>query len=291
MTTWLRGRGLCAAILALAVFAGCSSSQPPALSDGDTGTQNPVDGAIEKAGSDTVELDVGDMACLPGGTLFLTGLFHNDEALGPKRSALLVSRDGGVSWQDSGLGYLNRGFSYLCTSGDSNVWMVECWVVESGKPEHLMASHDGGKTWAALPLNLGHGESPGEVISLDFSDAKKGRLVVDYASPGEETWLTADGGRTWRRAPKGKAAPTASADSKPEGVDAICQLWTKVGGKTKAAGHVRVRTENNAKEMPESLVVEKQDDAGSAWQALSRIPVQYKVLAGNRLQPVCPRQD
>ena len=188
------------------------------------------------------------------------------------------------------MGYLSRCFDDLGTRGDSDVWVIEGWAIEGYTPEHLMISHDGGRTWAARPLDLRLPTPLYGVTSLEFSDAAKGRLVADMDDETQlaDGFTTADGGRTWRRTGKVQLPAAAEPEARPGGEVATCLLQTKAGG---PAARIRVRTESNADGLPESYVIEKQDSPGGAWQGLSRIPVQYKVLPGNRLQPVCPRQD
>ena len=101
-------------------------------------------------------------------------------------------------------------------------------------------------------------------------------------------FTTADGGRTWRRTGKVQLPAAAEPEARPGGEVRDLPPASKAGG---PAARIRVRTESNAEGLAESYVIEKQDSPGGVWQGLSRIPVQYKVLPGNRLQPVCPRQD
>jgi photosystem II stability/assembly factor-like uncharacterized protein len=284
-----------AILLLLALIpAGCSPSAVPvpALAD-DSGTQDLLAYLRESGREAEVELGCGDMASLPDGTIFLTGGYSSGDTV---RTALLISRDGGQSWKDSGMGYLSSGFGTPCTWGDSNVWMVLSWAVESSGPTAILASQDAGRTWAAYPLDLGHGSSPGCVMSLSFKDAENGRLVADYGTEDDqEDYATTDGGRSWHRVGSHSyvlpppAEPAESDVSESSRVEAVGPLWKKEGGQVKPAGRLRTRSEDGDDGLPLGILVEKQDGGADApWQQVSRIPARYKVLPKGRLEPICP---
>jgi hypothetical protein len=291
------GFRLSAVLLLLALIpAGCSPSAVPVpvLAD-DSGSEDLLAYLRENKQDDEVELGCGEIASLPDGTIFLTGGYS--QSWGNVRTALFISRDGGQSWKDSGMGYLSSGFGNPCTWGESNVWIVKCWTIESSAPTEILASQDAGRTWVAYPLDLGHGSSPGCVMSLSFQDARNGRLVAQYDAIDDDAlqdYATSDGGRTWRRVGlrpdlPSPADPTESEASESSHVDAVGPFWKKEGGQIKPAGLLRIRSEDGDDGLPQWILVEKQGGGPDApWQHLSRIPTRYKVLPKGRLEPICP---
>jgi hypothetical protein len=299
VTSLRRGRGAWAAVFLLAaLLSGCSSDpQPPVLSGGDNGSRDFLEFlAPVNSESSLVDLSLESIAALPDGSLFAAGTYRQ-RAAGvarlAKRTVLLVSRDGGRSWQDSGMGYLGRFFGNLCTAGESDVWMEEAEDIDEVGlvAENLMASRDGGRTWRAYPLDINRGRGLWWITSITFTDAAHGTLLVDIGhEDGKQVWKTADGGRSWQYTGLAPYPPPTDYEEERK-IPASCRIPARAGDNPGTTATVRLRTDRRADDAIEAYIVERQDAAGGTWQVLSRIPVQYRVLPGNRLEPVCPRKD
>jgi hypothetical protein len=271
----------------------------PVLSDGDDGTRDLLQQLSPQGPqSDLIDLQIYHVAASGSGTLFAAGEFQRSfrgYGFYPVRAILLVSRDGGRSWEDSGLGYLGGGFYDVCTAGESDVWVrKDVHPSSDDVTDNLLASHDGGKTWEAYPVDMSRGHSPWSVGELSFSDSLHGRIAADYYD-NYDVLVTSDGGRTWQydhsETAQERTAAWESAKEKRKDRDSVRAIYCAGPSDSgDAVPALRLRQEGGFQYRPEAYVVERKNTAG-VWQVLSRIPVQYRVLPGNRLVPVCPRQD
>ena len=110
---------------------------------------------------------------------------------------LLVSTDGGASWQPLAAAPVVRLWHSVALSRDGRT------IVASSPETGLHASSDGGQTWSQRAVGPGWGRL---VASADLQ-----RLVA--VRDARELWISADAGRSWRRAtPKADWTSLAASD-------------------------------------------------------------------------------
>ncbi|HZR58588.1 MAG TPA: transcriptional regulator [Terriglobales bacterium] len=114
--------------------------------------------------------------------------------LGTSTGTIFQSKDGGHSW--SRFAHLGQGDNYVVDHivfdpQNPNTMFVAVWSVENQKAGEIYRSHDGGKTWEALPRM--HGES---VRALAISASNPNVLA---AGALDGVFRTSDGGETWDR--------------------------------------------------------------------------------------------
>lgn len=151
---------------------------------------------------------------------------------GPPHVGLIESGDLGATWRTVAL----RGevdFHALTASGDS-VYGFD------GLSGRLLSSADGGERWTPR-------RSPGALISI-AADPEDERRVAALAEDGT-VWLTNDGARSWRRAPKQRPGLLA---------------WTREGRLFSVGGDGRIYAT---------------DDAARSWKRLATAGAQPAAVA------------
>src|SRR6266571_7213401 len=119
--------------------------------------------------------------------------------------ALLVSRDGGVTWASQVLPVAASSCStYGCeVSGPQFVGRTGFLVIDRAPAPYFLVSQDLGVTWRRQPLPPGAGQDP----RIQFFGPLSGMLVS--AGPqgviGHVLYTTANGGRTWTAVPQGRS--------------------------------------------------------------------------------------
>jgi hypothetical protein len=97
------------------------------------------------------------------------------------------SLDAGKTWQSVAVDGNGAGFRAVFSSG------VQVWV--GGTAGALYHSTDSGLTWTKLvPATAGQ-KLQANISHIEFSDPQNGTVMATNG----ETWLTSDGGQTWRR--------------------------------------------------------------------------------------------
>lgn len=282
-------------VLPLAVLAAsCATASrrptdPPAVLSGNAdlaAVVKSLEDYCRSAEGREVRFRVREFASLPGPTIFLAGGYWH--ASGPLRSVVLVSRDGGRTWQETGPAFAVSEAWNLRTFGRSNVWAIATFTQEGcSTPEVLLASDDAGRTWSTTRLGgLSQGQPLCWVSRFGFDDAAHGVLSVSGSMGKVYTYATEDGGRTWKRlwvarAPLG-IIYSYDAMPPPALASLSAPLWEGQGDECRLVGDVRFRKERNW------LVIESRDDSADAvWTERSRIPVHYVVRDGR----LVPRPD
>ncbi|HUX03044.1 MAG: hypothetical protein WBD63_01190 [Phycisphaerae bacterium] len=238
----------------------------------------------EELGNRRLRLSVHDVASLPDGVVFVAGDYGN--GAGSFRSVLLVSRDGGRSWQETGPAFGVSAIRDLRTLGRRHVWAIATFTGEGCcTPEVLLRSTDAGRTWATTDLGAIQQDQPlfwVERFVLD--DASYGLLTITGSMGRTRTYATKDGGRTWRLLWSVPSGSNGDVEVSPQVVPASVKrtpLWTRVDDAyDKISGWLRVRPAENA------WVVEAcpaEDETGE-WTERSRLPMHYQLDAG-RLAP------
>ena len=97
------------------------------------------------------------------------------------------SFDSGKTWQSVTVGGNGAGFLAVFSSG------TQVWV--GGTAGALYGSTDSGLTWTKIVPAAAGEKLRSDVTHIEFSDPQTGAVT---AANGE-TWLTSDGGQTWRR--------------------------------------------------------------------------------------------
>lgn len=279
-------------VLPLAVLAAsCAAvsrrpTDPPAALSGDAdlaaAAESLKDYCRDAEGRE-VRLHVREFASLPGPTIFLAGGYW--QQTGPLRSVVLVSRDGGRTWRETGPAFAVSAAMNLRTVGPSNVWAIATFTQEGcSTPEVLLASDDAGRTWSTTRLDgLSEGQPLCWVSRFGFDDAAHGLLSVSGSMGKVYTYATEDGGRTWKRLWVARVAlgiiHSYDAMPPPALASLSAPLWEGQGDECHLVGYVRFRKERNW------VVIESREgSANSEWTERSRIPVHYVVRDG-RLVP------
>lgn len=222
---------------------------------------------LERRG-ESIQLHVEELAALPDGTVFLAGAYLLDA--GTFRSALLVSRDEGVSFQEAGPSCEGCTNLNLRTLSPSHVWAIATFTQEGVRsPQTIIMSGDAGRTWAATEVDFLTLREPLDwVARFFFDDARHGLLSVHGSLGGVETFRTDDGGRSWRRLWTVRRRPEDVDYDSPE-PPASCAF---IGDH----GYVRFR------QTDEAVIIEKRSssDASSSWSECSRIPRSFRLKNG-----------
>jgi photosystem II stability/assembly factor-like uncharacterized protein len=126
------------------------------------------------------------------------------------RLFLLATDDGGATWTRiptenappmlPGEAAFAASGTCITVQGTSNVWIGTGGAARA----RVFRSTDRGRTWTVSDAPLHAGNSAAGIFSIAFSDAMHGVVVGgEYTSPRapfDNVALTADGGKTWRRA-------------------------------------------------------------------------------------------
>lgn len=120
--------------------------------------------------------------------------------------SILITRDGGHSWQKSkcaNLPKLSEGEAAFAAS-NTNIVIKDgnTWVVSGGKKARVFFSSDKGKNWTAYKTPIVQGKTMTGIFTADFYDALHGIIAggdyeIQHQNSGNKA-ITEDGGKTWR---------------------------------------------------------------------------------------------
>ncbi len=158
----------------------------------------------------SLDLDVVDSH--DGKTLIAGGSYR--DGAGSYRSVLLVSRDGGRSWEEVPVWLYGSEVCLVRCLDDRHAWFLTGWSIEGSQaPYHVFRTTDGGRTWrrsGELPPDIACSLSyPSEFTFIDPDNG----IVTFWSTTGEiGTYRTFDGGRQWKRIRSAKSDPDAVLD-------------------------------------------------------------------------------
>ncbi|MBW2083443.1 MAG: hypothetical protein JRI39_10240 [Deltaproteobacteria bacterium] len=145
-----------------------------------------------------VDLCVGAITSYDNRTIFIGGSYR--EAAGSYRSVLLISRDGGKSWFDSGVWGAGSHVFYIHFLDARHAWFLTAWSIEGDQaPYFIFRTSDGGHNWERCK-----GPLPGYIRTslcwpkeFAFEDQNKGNIVFRSFDGEECKLVSSDGGITW----------------------------------------------------------------------------------------------
>lgn len=135
--------------------------------------------------------------------------------------SLLLTGDGGATWQDITPGQTSPAHIYAVTFINSQQgWLVQGSTAEEGQIYlEMLMTQDGGLTWQVLPSALPEdpGSAPISAAYLNFVDGKTGFLAVKLESSSAfslgRLFATQDGGRTWQERSLPLGEPVSFVDT------------------------------------------------------------------------------
>jgi len=269
----MASKRLAALALVAALVAGCAGQRQSWRSKYLT-KRTPYEMAQVCGDVDAVfTLGVDEIASLPDQTVFLAGSYRRDA--GDVFSVLLVSRDGGKTWEDTGLNFGACKVLNVQTAPPSHIWGIVTFTTEGAlEPVGLVKSSDAGATWEVIPFDfIDIPQSLTWVRRLEFCDALHGSLILFGMQALGAVYATSDSGNHWRRMWHFKRTPAIEDtqwDSPPDRTAKVASLWQMEHDFAKIARTVRFRY------CHDSIVVWTQDFSEPPnWVQQSRIPVKW----------------
>lgn len=133
-------------------------------------------------------------------------------------SFLLMSKDGGITWEYNCTNVYDISWSFQITVIDTEHIWVACSNPEGvSNTEAILFSADKGKTWEKQFSFLKEGGAAG-IDQLIFTDAYNGLIVVDERDVGPQFYKTTDGGHNWTKV---QTPPTEGSLRNHERVDFV----------------------------------------------------------------------
>ena len=208
----------------------------------------------------TVVAQLGDTA------LFVGGAFNTPA--GSYRSALLVSRDGGTTWEDTGVFRAAGEVVNIHVFDAKRAWMATGHAVEGSMgPYHIWRTNDGGKTWRRCPTELPKRHlGIDHIMAFRFSSRTHGEAVIAGSMGEKVTYRTENGGITWTET--GSEAYNYEDAPSPEPPQQQQQQPLKC----------EVDLENDV------VIVRRLDRSGEQWIECGRLPHSYEL----RPEPLFP---
>jgi hypothetical protein len=221
--------------------------------------------------NDSATFSLDDTATLPENTVFLGGSL-TDKA-NRRMPVLLLSLNGGHTWQQITFGFEGSGIVTIQTYGVANVWALITFQQEGAhNPEYLLRSVDAGKTWCIVSLDFIDIKDPFVWLKdLRFFDGQNGTMFLSGSNGGSGAYYTHDGGIRWNRLWETQKNTPADVDGEYRYPDlspppAHAPLWTKQDDFYKITGLVRFRKGEG------DYIVENYDyGTGEGWKVVSRL--------------------
>ena len=172
----------------------------------------------------------------------LTDLRSFDVAPGDITSVVSLTTDGGADWTQQTLPVRGVARDLVCTDRQ-HVWAAGGWP----DSQWIVASSDGGHTWATQFTADAPRDAPGGLTSLAFADADHGWTVLGNG----DVLATTDGGSNW------------AVQTTLEGTDGYLSVAFADGRNGWAGGTVMPNTRNN--QIGQALVWAT-TDGGTTWK-------------------------
>jgi len=209
-----------------------------------------------------IHLSVSGVEPANGRTVFLGGSYREPGA--SYRSVLLVSKDGGSTWHDSGVWLAASEVCHIHCLDGKHAWVLVCWSCEGSQaPFYLLRTTDGGETWQRSASHL----APDIEISLKwptafaFTDPLKGTMTFRSTVGDQCKYRTVDGGITWTLV-KAETIPLNEDESmSPHGLY--------------SATRREYREDTDWKEGV--IYVKALDRTNQKWSVVSRLPYRYSL--------------
>jgi hypothetical protein len=243
---------------------------------------SPFSHAEYPAENQEVRLHISGVATLPDNIVFLGGAYY--DSTHKPYSALLMSRDGGETWNDTGFSFVLSHISYFQTYGKSYIWALVILTPEGLQaPTHLLRSTDAGETWCLVPFeHLLHDDlSIPHIQQFEFFDEQHGLLSIICATQTViDTHYTKDGGQSWQRLWVARRTPNIESDYwYPESSSSDlphAPLWTKDRQHEyyTITGLLRIRKDSEG----DYIVLESSDyDKKGEWEERSKLSTRWFV--------------
>jgi len=228
-----------------------------------------------------VSLLIRDITSLPGGEVFLGGSYHGGG--NTIHSVLLVSRDEGHTWKDTGLKFPGCSIMNFQTVGRNHVWAISTFTQEGCRgPESLLHSSDAGHNWSSVPMDFETMGGLEWIQQFEFFDDRHGLLIMTRDAGICRIHTTFDGGKSW------KTLMTSHLNNMSEVIEPTCP--SNCTQKFKEATLWKKQTEYNYYKISDwirvqiwdinndpYIVLESQGVDRKGWTQISQIPRYYKV--------------
>ncbi len=156
-----------------------------------------LDWALNFDGNQTVQFEPNGMA-KAGERLFLFGSLTTPAVT--VRSFVIMSENGGKKWQEVAHPVEGSEIITVRFVDDLHGFALVGWVTEGPGDLHVQRTLDGGLTWERMQV-IPKDNYSGWPVAFDFTNAKEGRLVLQYMDDNPEelrpVLTSKDGGRTW----------------------------------------------------------------------------------------------
>ena len=136
-------------------------------------------------------------AAKAGEALIVAGGFYGSAA--PVESAVLRSEDGGATWMEAAERILGAALDEMSFVDANHGWIVGRQSVGGGWRPFLLATTDGGASWARRAIDPDEDNS-GMVAELRFDSPEHGYAILERPAGADdpyELYETYNGGRSW----------------------------------------------------------------------------------------------
>ncbi|MFB3785523.1 MAG: WD40/YVTN/BNR-like repeat-containing protein [bacterium] len=225
--------------------------------------------------STDLHLSVDTIASRDGQQVWLGGSYRTPAH--SYRSLLLRSRDGGKSWSEIDEWMTGSEVCEIYILDEKHIWFITAWSVEGSQaPYYIFRSTDGGKTWRRMEKSMPSSieTSLSYVTDFFFETQLRGEITFISALGVMQTYLSLDGGATWRILTAQKIDPDQDlgASRSPRAGESASR--PKYKADTDLENHV--------------IFIQQYDPSTQEWKRIGFLPYRYE-LKENSLTPVVKR--